>query len=271
MNVGYFRTWYGGFLATDNLETTPADFDPYCITAPADSRLPSDVSGAYLCGMYDIKPEKFGKTNNIVTQMSKYGKQTQVFNGVDITVAARYGQGGQLSGGLSTGRTVSENCTVIDSPQQERFCKVTPTWGSGTQVKLQLIHPLPWDAQFSVVYKDIPGLEAPASYVASNAEIKESLGRNLGRCGTRPTCSATATVALIAPQTNFEQRLQQLDLRIAKQITIGRARLRGSLDLANLFNASDVLNMDTNYGDEYLRPIQILGGRLVKVNAQIDF
>ena len=52
LNVGYFRTWYGDFLATDNQLVTPADYDPYCITVPTDTRLPS--SGQQLCGLYDI-------------------------------------------------------------------------------------------------------------------------------------------------------------------------------------------------------------------------
>ena len=41
LNVGYFRTWYGNFEATDNLLIAPGDHDPYCITSPADARLPA--------------------------------------------------------------------------------------------------------------------------------------------------------------------------------------------------------------------------------------
>ena len=52
---------------------TPADFDPFCITAPADSRLGS-VSGKQLCGIYDVKPAKFGQINYLRTQASHYGK-----------------------------------------------------------------------------------------------------------------------------------------------------------------------------------------------------
>ena len=38
LNVGYFRTWYGGFQATDNEAVpAPADYDSYCVTAPTDS------------------------------------------------------------------------------------------------------------------------------------------------------------------------------------------------------------------------------------------
>ena len=40
LNVGYYRTWYGNFTVTDNVLVGPSDYDAYCLTAPADSRLP---------------------------------------------------------------------------------------------------------------------------------------------------------------------------------------------------------------------------------------
>jgi hypothetical protein len=52
-------------------------------------------------------------------------------------------------------------------------------------------------------------------------------------------------------------------------------RIRGNGDFYNLFNAGDVLNMTTRYagatGGQWLQPIQILGGRMFKFSAQLDF
>ena len=115
LNAGYFRTWYGNFLVTDNQAVTPANYDPYCITAPVDSRLPGG-GGNQLCGLYDVTPTLFGKVSNVVTQASNFGTQTEVFNGVDVTLSARFAQGGQVSGGVSTGRTVTDNCYVNSDP-----------------------------------------------------------------------------------------------------------------------------------------------------------
>ena len=115
LNVGYFRTWYGNFQVTDNLAVTPADYDPFCVTAPADSRLPGDVSGQQICGLYDIKPAKFGQVNNLVTQASHFGDRTEVYNGIDVGLNTRFGQGGVFQGGVSVGRTVEDSCARLIS------------------------------------------------------------------------------------------------------------------------------------------------------------
>ena len=46
MNVGYFRTWCGNFMVTDNLRVTPADYSPYCVTVPVDARRRSAVNSS---------------------------------------------------------------------------------------------------------------------------------------------------------------------------------------------------------------------------------
>jgi hypothetical protein len=52
-------------------------------------------------------------------------------------------------------------------------------------------------------------------------------------------------------------------------------RVRGNGDIYNMFNASNVLNMTTRYagntGGQWLGPLQILGGRMFKFSAQLDF
>ena len=105
--VGWFRTWYGNIRTTNNLAVTPADFDPYSIPAPADARLPG--AGSYRsAGLYDVKQNMFGQINNLVTQSSNFGQQTEVFNGLDFTLNVRpAGTGILLSGGVSTGQTVT--------------------------------------------------------------------------------------------------------------------------------------------------------------------
>src|SRR5262249_43228205 len=126
----YYRTWYGNFRVTRNAALTPADFTPYCVTAPSDSRLPGG-GGNQICGLNDVSPAKFGQVSNLVSQASDYGVQTQVYNGIDITTNARFAHGVRITGGISTGRTVVDACDISKS-HPEVTATLTYTTGSIT-------------------------------------------------------------------------------------------------------------------------------------------
>lgn len=271
LSAGYFRTSYGKFRVTDNLAVTPADFDPFCITAPVDQRLPGG-GGGQLCGFYNIKPEAFGRTDNLVTSATKYGERSEVYDGFDLGVSARF-RGHMLGGGVSTGRTVTDNCAVIDSPQESRFCRNSIPWIGQTQFKFNGAISLPWSLQASATFQNLPGIDRTVNYVATNAEIAPTLGRNLGSCGAAAVCTGTVTLSLYEPNSLREDRLTQLDLRLSKTIGFGRFRLLANVDVFNVFNASDVLTLTTTYSatNTFWRPTSIMGARLLKLGAQLEF
>ena len=67
------------------IRSSPAnDFSHYCVTAPVDSRLPGG-GGEEICGLYDVSPALFGRSQIVVRPASDFGKQTQTYNGIDIT------------------------------------------------------------------------------------------------------------------------------------------------------------------------------------------
>jgi hypothetical protein len=305
LNVGYFRTWYGGFLVTKNMAVTPADFDSYCITEPADSRLPNAVGK--LCGFYDVKPALFGKTDYLRTQASHFGKRTEVYSGVDITLTSRFARGGQFSGGVTVGRTVSDACEIVKNAPEMLFavdntpgqnaqgaiggvpipgtltfgtagswspaqsCRVATPWSAGTQVKFLAVYPLPWSFQISATYQNIAGIPITATYPASNALVATGLGRNLASCGSAATCNANVNIELIPPATRYEDRLQQFDLRFTRLFKLERVTLRGNFDIYNVFNGSSILSENAGYGVNWLTPYEIMGGRLFKFSTQFEF
>lgn len=261
MNVGYHRRWYGNFRATDNLLRTPADYDPYCVTAPVDSRLPNG-GGYEVCGLFDVRPNVAFLSDNVVTMADNFGKQREVYSGVDVSVSARLPNGIVLSGGTSTGRVMTDSCFVVDSPQELLNCKVTPPFH--TQLKLLGVLPLPGGVQASATFQSLPGSQILANYVVSSAAVVGSLGRNLS--------TGTATVPLLEPGTRYGDRLNQLDFRVAKSFPLGQGRrIQGLVDLYNMFNASPVLNHNNSFGSAWQRPTQILHGRLLKAGVQVDF
>ncbi len=277
LNAGYFRRWYGNLRVTDNLNIAPTDYSPYAVVAPVDPRLPGG-GGYSVSGLYD--PNFLAATNNIITLASNYGTATEVYNGVDLTVNARLPQGIVLSGGPSIGRTETNYCFTIDSPQGTGlppsqggtsaagllYCDVKPPFQPN--VKVLGVYPLPWwGVQFAATFQSLPGPQITASRTYTNAEIRPSLGRNLAT-----GAAGTATVQLIAPGTMFDERLYQLDLRASKAFKFaGHHRLQANVDVYNAGNASSILSINTTYGANWLKPTSILQGRLVKFGAQWDF
>jgi hypothetical protein len=154
VNASYYRTWFGNFTVTHNQFVTPADYDPFCVTAPIDSRLPNG-GGYQICDLGDVKPALFGKVSNIVEKASIFGNQREIYNGLDLTTNIRFGRGGFITGGLNTGRTET-HCVVADVPQQ--FCDVVPPFWL-PQFKLSASYPLPWyGVLVSGVFQSVAGI-----------------------------------------------------------------------------------------------------------------
>ena len=285
LDVSFFRTRYGNLTVTDNVALTPSDFDPYCITVPVDSGLPGG-GGNQLCGLFDVSPAKFGQVRNVVAQASHYGKQTDVYNGVDITLKARL-KNGQLGGGLSTGREVTDFCdiatkypevaatmtfmgggTLTSGPSTPTaFCRVTSPLSFATQVKLSGGYMLPWDVRASGTFQNLAGPPLGATYTARNTQILPSLGRNLAA-----GAGGTVAVPLIAPNTWFsEDRVNQVAVRLGKIIKVAKTRLETNFDIYNLLNASSVLVINNTYSLAWTRPLHILGARTFQLSAQLYF
>ncbi len=269
--VGYFRLSYGNFTVVQNAAVTASDFTSFCLATPTDSRLPS--SGQPLCGLYDINPNRFGLTDNVITNASNFGDQTEVFNGVDVQLNARFGKG-FFSGGVSMGRTVTDNCYlnsrpdvgVLTNPRNDDFCHVAPPLGALTQFKLNGAYPLPLGFQISGNLQNLGGAQNTATNTFTNAQVAPALGRNLAA-----GAAGTATFAVLKPQSKFENRLTQLDLRFTKSVKVQRLRVQAQFDVYNLFNVDTVLAANGTFGASWLRPTTVIGPRMMKLGAVVDF
>ncbi len=270
----YVRRWFGNLRATQNTAVDAANFSTYCVTAPVDPRLPGG-GGFQQCGLTDVNPAQFGKVNNVIFVASD---QQQVFDGVDLTANARLPHGVVTQGGVSFGRTRTNTCyaandpsiafpsatgsTGIVAPRTSAYCDVRPPMQPN--VKMLLVYPLPWGVQTAATIQSLPGQQIAATYSVTSALVASSLGRNLS--------AGNATVDLIAPGTMYGDRLNQVDFRVSKIFKFAsKGRIQGNVDLYNLFNANPVLAQNNTYGSAWLRPLQILQGRLLKFSAQIDF
>lgn len=69
----------------------------------------------------------------------------------------------------------------------------------------------------------------------------------------------------------FEDRIQQVDVRLSRSFRLRGVRVQGMLDIYNVLNASPILAINTTYGPSWLNPTSILDARLFKVGMQLDF
>jgi hypothetical protein len=268
----YYHRTQGNFTASDDLNHDPDDYDPFCVTAPNDPRLPNG-GGYQVCGLYDQNVTKVPfstPANTVVSINNPIQKQTQIWQGVDLVINARFGKGGFFSGGFDTGKSDISDCGFLNKPSQ--YCAyVTPFL---TQYKANLSYPLPWwGIQGSVALQSLPPNQISATRTYTNAEIvavptdQGGLGRNLA-AGT----GGTYSVSLIPTGTVYSDRLNQLDLRGSKIFKLGGAkRLQVNVDLYNSLNVSTPLGRNTAFGDNWLKPTSMEVGRFVKFGAQFNF
>ena len=200
---------------------------------------------------------------------------------------------------MDTGRTVEDNCFVVDAPglnnynaqtfgvsipantettiDGEHICRTVKPLDGSTLVKMYASYPLPGGFVVSGTLQSLPGIPCEANFRVPNDQIVASLGRNLAACGTRAVCTATANVPLIVPFSDFEPRRTQLDLRLGKVFDFDRYRVQVNMDVYNVLNDSSVLQTNNNYGSRWQSPQSnavrsgFMEGRLIQFGGQLSF
>jgi hypothetical protein len=272
LDVGYFRRLYGNFGVTDNLTLSPSDFGTFGIAIPVDPRLPD--SGGSVHGFKDVNPDKAAlPPNNYFTLARNYGKQTDQWNGVDVTLNARIRAGMTLQGGFSTGQRQTDNCDIVDDVPEAAlltgpYCRQEENFL--TDGKLVWTYAIPKiDVSVSGLFISRPGPQISANRVVPNAEIVPSLGRSLSNN------APNATINMVYPGTLFGDRRNQLDLRFTKPFRVGGTRLGVNFELYNALNTNAVLTENPVYRDTSLSgwriPTSIVPPRFVKFSLQMDF
>ena len=79
------------------------------------------------------------------------------------------------------------------------------------------------------------------------------------------------TVGILEPGESYGDRVNQLDLRVAKILRFGRTRTNVGIDIYNALNGNVPLQLNNAFGVAWQRPNEILLARFVKLNVQFDF
>ena len=134
----------------------------------------------------------------------------------------------------------------------------------------QLAYPFPWGINGSVSFQSLPGAQVVANYGLTNTSAGLTLGRAFS--GVPPS------VSMVAPGTEYLNRLYQTDIRFSKSIKYRETTIRPTVSVFNLFNANPTNTnaaFTTTYTNSatntWLAPTVILTPRFVDFGLQIDF
>jgi hypothetical protein len=302
-SVTFNRNWWGNWYVVDNRATTASDYAQFSVRAPSDPRLP-DGGGYPVGGLYNLNPTKpngqplIGQVDELAQSSTNFADQTENWQGVDVSVAARLQNGLTVQGGTSTGRRLADGCAVrsllpelgtgptgvtnssvtanvnalgggpfalaVNNP----YCRIAEPYRTDFRGLASYIVPKV-DVQVSATWMSIPGDSLRADWTATNADIAngpQPLGRPL-------TGAATVVVNLIPPATMWGARTNNVDLAIAKLLRFGATRAKVGVYIFNLINADTVTNYNFGFvpGGAWLTPTAITPARYARIGVQFDF
>ena len=247
VSAAYYHRRYANLRWTDNIDTTHAD---YSIVNIADPR-----GNGQTIPIYNLDPALNGKVTNVESNSTD---NRMVYNGFDVSMNLRFGAGGTLIAGVSSGLSGSRTCEV-DDPNNLRFCDQNlldiPT---DKNFKLAGSYPLPWQITASAVFQSVPGLPRNITYVVTRAQVPQ-------------LTLSSVTVPLSAPGEQYLPRLNQLDLKFGKLFRYRGTSIQPQLGIFNATNEATVLAQNNSFGPTLDRVQSILAGRVVRLSVQVDF
>jgi hypothetical protein len=221
----------------------------YTLVTVADPR-----GNGQLLPVYNLARGKLGLVDDLDSNSSN---NRTWYRGVDVTVNARW-HGVTLLGGTSTGRTLSVTCDVAD-PNNLRFCDQTQSQVPfQTQAKVAGSFVLPYDVRVGASLQSRPGAERIINY----AVVRSIL----------PTLTqTTVNVRLNEPGSEYNDRVNQLDVNLSKSFRSGRVEIRPELALFNALNASPVITQINTFGPSLGNAVTILNPRLLRLGFNLKF
>jgi len=286
----YFRSDFRNITVRQNSLRTAASYDQFSIVSPLDGKV------------VPVWLPKPGVASQVANVDSTSDDMKRWYNGFDLSFNARMRGGIRAFGGFSVERSLNDVCVAAQSdPNRSLYCNQAESgipWQK--QVKATVVYPLPWQQiAFSVAYQGLNGYLAGTAAQAYGGFTAGTGFDNPRGLGTHwlvtPTtryaanCQAPCTpgalvlpamaasgiasiqVPLVAPETEYTPRINQIDFSVSKSVEFGAFRVTPKLDLFNALNSDDYTSVSsTQFGAAtYMRPSVILQGRIIRVGADV--
>jgi hypothetical protein len=262
---------------------TPADYSIVNVVSPLDgSIIPA----------YNLNPVKQGLVDRVDVNSTDRGLRSFSYSGLELGTAARFGNA-TLFGGWTMDRTTLNHCDELENwgnlsaviydasglnSQQPKsdyhFCNQSGLLPLLHEFKLSGSYRLPWDLQVNAALQSYSGPMLPTRW--SIGRTTRYAANCIGPCTPGalviPNMTATTYVLdLVAPGTDYYERLNQLDLGVRKIFRIGRYQFSGQMDLFNATNSSYVKSQTTTIGSSLGQVLSTLQPITMRLALQMRF
>jgi carboxypeptidase family protein len=284
LNAGWFHRTFHNLPRQTNTRQSFSDYTPVNVVSPLDGSL---------IPMYNVSPAKLTQIDNVVATDDS---QKEWYNGYEISFNARLPRGASVFGGTTMERMLWTLCNEQSNPNNLLYCDASKSHiPFRNQLKLAGSYPLPYGIQVSGSFQSLPGYLIGTNIPSPTAlpSVTQPAGVGtvwlISKTTTYPAnCKAPCTpgalvipnmsaanlsVPLVAPGTEYADRVNQLDVSLAKWFQVGKYRLQGQFDMFNALNLSSVLSVrSSNYlTASYNQPSSVLQGRILRVATQLKW
>jgi len=167
--------------------------------------------------------------------------------------------------------TIGSTFAAASNPNATIFCDQTQfPIPYQTQVKIGGTYELPVKFIVSGTFQSYPGAVNAGTGNSSAVWLPVTLTAT--RAVAPGLTQASESIPLIYPGSNYLDRMNQLDLRIARRFPTGKfGNVELQIDLFNALNRRPVTAMSTTFGTGLNTPTAILQSRIVSLGAQWHF
>jgi hypothetical protein len=219
---------------------------------------------------------------------------TSSYKGLELNFNARLPKGARLFGGMTTERTIANNCDLARyNPTNLNYCDTANLslynqsaataayklpWK--TQFKLSGTYPLPWAGiVLSGSFQALPGYtEANTTYSITKSSVYVTCPGTSAAAGCVPgqkidgsMISSSISVPLDPAGVTLTPRANQLDLGLAKRLKFGRLRIDPKIDVFNVLNTSAFFTVKSTAFSPIVGPGGVLAAASPSVAAGTSY
>jgi hypothetical protein len=287
---GWFHRKYYNQEAQRNPLLTSADWTPFQVANP--------IGNGEMITLFNLNPSKATAYASKLIDFNSDINRT-IYDGFEVSFTARLPRRAVVFGGWTNDRLITVTCDQYD-PNKLRFCDQTgetfQEYGKTSKppyrndFKISGNYPIRWGIEASAVFMSYAG--KGNSYTAQDPSlgvywvVPASVFPNAQR--TRVVTSAPILLAaaaqtqapgvnLIAPNTKFQKRWNQLDISAKRTFKFGTKEFQGQVALFNVTNNNVVLqeiqttSLVTGLSPTLGQPLNFLQARMLRLALLINF